>query len=271
MRAGRPRLALPFTILTADDTVRLVAGEDFRYTFSGSGIDEWLPHLLEGLDGRRTIDEVARGLPRERSAALLGLLERLYAERVVVEGPARAAHEAGRYRIRAEGSGCLLECAGAEGDGGGDAIPVFCQDRLDYDEALRFNRRLLAGNVPWLWATYGPMSRAYVSPPFLPGAGPCLACLIAHFRRLSPAAEIQDGLIDHARRGRSVKAVSFPAEGVEILRQLIRWKVSLLAEAEPPAALYRLHVLDVHAMEVSTHRVFSDPECPDCSVCARRS
>ena len=68
-----------------------------------------------------------------------------------------------------------------------------------------------------------------------------------------------------------MKAVSFPAEGVEILRQLVRWKVSLLAEAEPPAALYRLHVLDVHVMEVSTHRIFADPECPDCSVRASGS
>ena len=271
MTPCRPRLALPFTVLAADGTVRLVAGEDFRYTFTGPGIEEWLPPVLEGLDGRRTLDELAHGLPRERSAALLGLLERLHAERVVVEGPAAAAHEAARHGIRAEGSGRLLEGLEAGMDGAGDAVLVLCQDRLDYEEALRFNRESMAGGMPWLWATYGPMSRGYVSPPFLPRSGPCLHCLVRHFQRLSPASEIYDGLIDHARRGGSVKAVSFPPEGVEILRQLVRWKVSLLAEANPPAALYRLHVLDVHSMEVSSHRVFADPECPDCPVRTRRS
>ena len=263
MKPRRPRLALPFTVLAEENTVRLVAGEDFRYTFTGPGIEEWLPPVLEGLDGRRTLDELARGLSGERSAALLGLLERLHGERVVVEGPAAAAHEATRYCIRAEGSGRLID--GLESrHGAGEALRVLCQDRLDYEEALRFNQRSLGGKTPWIWATYGPMSRGYVSPPFLPGAGPCLRCLVRHFQRLSPASEIYDGLIEHARRGGSVKPVSFPPEGVEILRQLVLWKASLLAEPEPPAALYRLHVLDVHAMEVSSHRVFADPECPDC-------
>ncbi len=42
------------------------------------------------------------------------------------------------------------------------------------------------------------------------------------------------------------------------------WKWSLLGEAEPPAALYRLHVLEVATLEVSARRVFADPECPAC-------
>jgi bacteriocin biosynthesis cyclodehydratase domain-containing protein len=189
-------------------------------------------------------------------------MDRLYAERVVVEGPAAPAHPGKRHGIRVEGSGELLE--GIASEGGGEALAVLCQDRLDYDEALRFNRRSLAGGIPCLWATYGAMSRGYVSPPFLPGAGPCLGCLIRHFQRLSPAAELYDGLIDHARRGRAIAPVPFPAPGVEVLRQLIRWKAALLAEAEPPAALYRLHVLDAASLEVSAHRVFADPECPDC-------
>src|SRR4051794_6435571 len=33
----RPRLALPFTFLTGPGRVRLVAGEDFRYTLAGPG------------------------------------------------------------------------------------------------------------------------------------------------------------------------------------------------------------------------------------------
>src|SRR5688572_17274861 len=152
MTLRRPRLALPFTVLAAGGTVRLVAGEDFRYTFSGPGIEEWLPPVLEGLDGSRSVDELAQGLSRERSVALFDLLERLHAERVVVEGPAAAAHEAARHGIRAEGSGRLLEGLEADTDGAGDAVRVLCQDRLDYEEVLRFNRRSMAGGVPWLWA-----------------------------------------------------------------------------------------------------------------------
>ena len=264
MSPRRPRLALPFTVITAKDTVRLVAGEDFRYTFSASDIEAWLPRVLEECDGRRTVDDLIRGLPGERSAAALGLVERLYSERVFVDGTAAQAHEGKRYGIRARGSGQLLEGLDEDGEGALEELSVLCQDRLDYEEALRFNRRSLAGRAPWLWATYGPMSRGYVSPPFLPGGGPCLGCLIRHFQRLSPAAEIYDGLIEHARAGQSVRPVSFPDAGVEILRQLVRWKASLLGDAEPPAALYRLHVLDVHGMEISSHRVFADPECPDC-------
>ena len=35
MSPRRPRFALPFTILTDAGAVRLVAGEDFRFTFCG--------------------------------------------------------------------------------------------------------------------------------------------------------------------------------------------------------------------------------------------
>ena len=263
MKQSRPRLAWPFTVLTGPDTVRLVAGEDFRYTLSGPGIEQWLPQLLEGCDGRRSFEQLSQGLPREQLETARQLLERLHGERVVVDGPASAAHEGNRYTIRAEGTGELLAGLQAEADAG-DPILVLCQDRLDYDAALRFNRRALAGSAPWLWATYGPMSRGYVSPPFLPRAGPCLACLLRHFQRLSPAAEIYDDLIAHALKAQSIEPVGFPAHGIEILRRLVRWKVALLAEAEPPAALYRLHVLDAQALEVSSHRVLADPECPDC-------
>ena len=46
------------------------------------------------------------------------------------------------------------------------------------------------GDAPWLWVSTGAMSRGYVSPVFLPDAGPCLGCLLRHGRLLSPAREI---------------------------------------------------------------------------------
>ena len=110
----------------------------------------------------------------------------------------------------------------------------------------------------------GPMSRGYISPPFLPGAGPCLACLIGQFRRLSPAPELYDALIDHARCGRGIVSAQFPATGLDILAQIVLWKLAELRRVDPPSALFRLHVLELETMEISSHRVLADPACPAC-------
>jgi bacteriocin biosynthesis cyclodehydratase domain-containing protein len=264
----RPRLALPYTILPGPDTVRLVAGEDFRYTLSGPGVEHWLPGFLAGLRGSETLGQVLARLDEAQRGLALQLAARLYGERVLVDGPAHAAHPAGDYRLAVEGAGPLrdeLERAAAT-MAGPDVKPlsVLCQDRLDYDEALCFNRRCRGGASPWLWASTGAMSRGYVSPLFLPDAGPCLACLLGHFERLSPAPEIYRELREHARAGRPVEPVPFPFEAVTVLAALVRWKVSRAAQREPPAALYRLHVLEVETLEVRSHRVFVDPECPEC-------
>jgi bacteriocin biosynthesis cyclodehydratase domain-containing protein len=264
LRSRRLRPALPYTVLTGPDTVRLVAGEDHRYTLTGPGLERWLPALLASLDGRRLEEALAELVPEHRAEAL-GWVERLYGERMLVDAPAVAGHPVAVHRLRVEGTGPLvglLVTADAPGDG--PELAVLCQDRLDYEEALRFNLNCRAGDAPWLWASYGPMSRGYVSPAFLPDAGPCLACLIRQFQRLSPAPEIYDALLDHARQGRPVTPVPFPAEATAILGQLVRWKAALLAHPEPPPALYRLHVLELETLEVSSHRVFVDPGCPAC-------
>jgi bacteriocin biosynthesis cyclodehydratase domain-containing protein len=267
----RPCLALPFTVLAAPDRVRLVAGEDFRYTLEAPGLEKWLPGWLPTLDGRRTLAEAVAALPEELRAEARRLVGRLYGERVLIDGPAAAAHRPRRCRLAAEGSGPLRDAlAGAAGDTdpGAEVVHVLCQDRLDYDEALRCNRRRLEGAAPWFWVTTGPLSRGYVSPAFLPDAGPCLECLLRGFRRLSPAPELYDDLADHAARGGAVAPAPFPAPAVALLLDVLRWKVALMEERDTPAALYRLHVLEVAELEVSAHRVFADPECPAC--CGRR-
>ncbi len=143
-------------------------------------------------------------------------------------------------------------------------LPVLCQDRLDYEEVLCFNRRCLKERTPWLWATTGPLSRAYISPLFLPHAGPCASCLLYHFRRLSPAPDLYDALAKHAREGGEITPVVFPETALGIVQQLLRWKATFAAEPEANAALYRLHVLELASMEVTSHRVWVDPECPEC-------
>jgi bacteriocin biosynthesis cyclodehydratase domain-containing protein len=202
-------------------------------------------------------------LPEERRAAARQVVEHLWSERVVVEGAAEAAHPSRPYRIAAEGDAAAA--AGlAEAGEPGEAVPVLCQDRLDLEAALRFNARCLAGTTPWLWLTCGPLGRGYVSPVFLPDAGPCLACLLGHFRRLSPLPELYDELVEHARSGGPIATSPFPAPGLAILHQLARWKVELLAAPPAPAALYRLHALEAGTLEMTAHEVFIDPECPAC-------
>lgn len=245
----------------------LVAGEDHRYAMSGAGLGSWLPGLLGQLDGKRTLEGLLAALPSERREVASAAIERLYGERVLVEGTASDAHQPMGFRIEVEGQNPLAEAlraaAGEETSAEeGDLLPVLCQDKLDFNEASRFNARCAEGEAPWLWVTCGPLSRGYVSPVFLPDAGPCLDCLVRHFQRMSPAPEVYERLSEHAARGGEIAPAVFPSAGLEVLAQLARWKVAQLREAVPAAAFYRLHVLEADSFEVSTHRVFADPECP---------
>jgi bacteriocin biosynthesis cyclodehydratase domain-containing protein len=261
-----PRLAWPFTILTGKDTVRLVAGEDFRYTLSGSGLDVWLPDWLKKLDGRTPLEAAIGQLSEGLRSTARDVAVRLYGERVLVNGSATDLHRPARYRMVIEGSAAWVwQPLSDELDPSAQSLPVLCQDRLDYEEALRFNRRCLLAGTPWLWATTGPMSRAYVSPLFLPDAGPCLSCLLYHFRRLSPAPYLYDELAAHSREGRAIVPVPFSKPAIEVVQQLLLWKAALASEDDANAALYRLHVLELASMEVISHRVWIDPECPECS------
>jgi bacteriocin biosynthesis cyclodehydratase domain-containing protein len=265
----RPCLALPFTFLTAPGRVRLVAGEDFRYTLEGDGLDDWLPAWLASLDGHEPLDKALDRLPEPHRPAAQHILERLAGERVVIDGPAPMAHVPADRPLALEGPPTLL--AGLAIPAGGDPscppVPVLCQDTLDFHAALAFNHRCLTGASPWFWLSCAPLARAYFSPAFLPDAGPCLECLFRSFRRLSPVPELYTELSEHGERGGPFTPAPFPHQGIALLGNLLRWKAELLARPEPPAALFRLHVLEAESLEVSAHRVLADPECP---ACARR-
>jgi bacteriocin biosynthesis cyclodehydratase domain-containing protein len=262
----RPQLALPYTILTEPDTVRLVCGEDFRYTLTGPGLEGWLPGLLAALDGQTLLGQAFAALAEARRAGAREVIERLFGERVLVEGPASWAPADSACRLLVTGTGALVAALGtAPADSTASPLQVFCQDRLDYEAALQFNRRGQGGTDPWLWATYGPSARAYVSPVFLPDAGPCLACLLRQFQLLSPAPEFYDALGEQARRSGRIEPVPFPPEALPMLAGLVRWKAALLGRQPASVALFRLHVLEVETLEVSSHCVFTDPECPACA------
>jgi bacteriocin biosynthesis cyclodehydratase domain-containing protein len=263
----RPQFALPFSIIPQPDTVRLVAGEDFRYTFTAPELDRWLPAFLQQVDGSRSVQQLLKDVVPDRRADALRILERLYGERAVVDGSAERAHVAMRCRLAIEGTGPLcdhLHVPGEPATDGRQVLVILAQDRLDYAAALACNRRCRQEARPWLWVSTGAMQRGYVSPLFLPDAGPCFGCLLRSFQRLSPAPELYDALIAHGRNQGSFAPVPFGPAGLTILEQLVRWKAEQLAQPVAPAALYRLHVLECATMEVSTHRVFADPECPDC-------
>lgn len=261
---SRPRLALPFTTLAAPGVVRLVAGEDHRYALEGPDLDRWLPPLLARLDGATPVDEALAAVEPARREAARALLARLVGERVLVEGTAAQAHRPAAHRLAPEGTGPLVERLAGAGEGA--PLPVLCQDRLDLEAARAFGARCRAAGLPHLWLSTGPLTRAFVSPVVLPDAGPCLQCLLDRLRRLSPAPEVWAALDAHARAGGAVAPVDFPAEGLAALAAVAAWKVRALAEPAPPPAVFRLHALERDAFELTTHRVFRDPECPVCST-----
>lgn len=262
-----PRLALApgLTVLHTPGKVRLIGGEDLRYTLAAEGLGPWLAQWLRGLDGRQRLDEALAALPPEHRETALQFATRLYGERVLVEPGAAVTHEGQGGALRIDGDGALADLLRAQPQPESPpAASVLAQDRLDYSEALCFNRLCLSQGCRWFWATTGAASRAFVSACFLPDAGPCLECLVRHFLRLSPAPELYAELIDHAQQGLPIAATPFPQGGLEVVAGLLRWKSSLLAQSQPGAALYRLHVVETATLEVSAHRVYLDPECPAC-------
>lgn len=261
--ARRPRLSLPFTIVPDGEVVHLVAGEDVRYSVELGSEVEAIAGLLRRCNGKHTLEELLLDMPIACRTAAAELLDRFYGERVLIDGTAADAHVAAAYAPVVEGAGPLFERL-QRGNGPGIPLSVLCQDTLDYQAALDFNRRSRKASSPYLWVTTGPWRRGFVSPVFWPDAGPCLACLLRHFRRLSPAPHLYDALLEHGRRGGKFTPSEMSAEGLATLEQLVRWKVKEAGQPAPAMATFRLHVLEVGSMEVSVHRVYVDPLCQEC-------
>lgn len=242
----KPRLAPGFTAIVDGDSLWLVAGEDVRYRLRLAD-PSWLAAVLAQCDGTRDVDALSSH-PDARAT-----IERLYEERVLVEGTAAQGHvPAAGYRVLGDSKLGLRST--------GDAIDVFVQDSLDHAALLAMNRRMLDERRRWMWITTGPGGRAYVGPLFVPDAGPCAACVLVHFKRLSPAPELYDALLAH---GGSIAPTPFPEAALETVAALARWKLSLAANPMA-AALYALHVIDVGDLTVTAHAPLIDVECTQC-------
>jgi bacteriocin biosynthesis cyclodehydratase domain-containing protein len=260
----RPQLSLPFTVIPQGDSLHLIAGEDVRYTLRLSHPAQVAASLLRACDGTRTAEQLLSTVPEEFRSAGGDLLTRLAGERILREGPLESGHAPAAYRLEPRGSGSLRVML-TETASDGLPLVVFCQDTLDLHAAREFNREQLRQRTPWLWVSIGPMQRGLVGPVFLPDAGPCLACLLGHFQRLSPVPQLQTALMEHGRRGESFTVSPFPDEGLRILEQIVRWKAQQLARSPAPSAVFQLHVLELDAFEVATHRVLGDPTCRECA------
>ena len=174
----RIRFAFPFAILAKRDTVRLVAGEDFRYTLRSPALDQWLPRFLNSFEDEVEWRSLLNRLPGERHQEALEIITRLYGERVLLEGNGEHPHMPSPLRWLVEGSGKLserLRAAVPDVLANAAHLAVLCQDTLDYAAALDFNRRCRrSAAAGWLWISCGPMGRGFVSSVFRPHAGPCL-------------------------------------------------------------------------------------------------
>ncbi len=273
-----PQFAWRFTILTGPGLVRLIAGEELRFTLREPELETWLPAWLQGLDGR-SLGELLEQLPAARQSQALDWMQRLYGERIVVDTPAAQVANPRTLLAVVTGTGPLVARLQAVLDADRPtpdepsasapaSIHVLCQDRLDYAAALEFNRQCRWQREPWLWVSTGAAERAWVSPLFLADAGPCLECLVRGFQRLSPAPELYEALLAHVREGGAVEPADFPAAGLELLVQLTRWKLTRSMAVPPAAALFRLHVVETSTLEVTSYPTLLDPDCPACGAVA---
>src|SRR5437868_1559479 len=109
MHKRRPRLAYLFTILTQPNVVRLVAGEDYRYTLTGVGLERWLPDLMRRCTGKETLATLLGSLSEEHRRHAKEIIERLYGERVLVDGSAATSHVGRQCCRHVRGTGTLAE------------------------------------------------------------------------------------------------------------------------------------------------------------------
>jgi bacteriocin biosynthesis cyclodehydratase domain-containing protein len=256
--------AWPFTLTQHQGEIWLIAGEDVRFALQTSQPDAVL-RGLQRIDGQVSLPRLLEEANEARDE-LSQILEHLRGERLLI--PADASHPRAGFHVELVGDGELaralketsLPLGGTTTTSG--AVWLFCQDSLDYHAVLEFNATCLAEHRRWCWITTGPSARAYLSPLFHPDAGPCAACLLHHFRRLSPAPEVYDALIQHGRQQGDFQPGHFAAAGRDLVARLAAWKLSLLDQ--PHSALYRLHVVEADALTTSSHLVFYDPECLHC-------
>ena len=265
---SRLMLSHACTVIAQPDVVLLVAGEDLRYALRGEKIERWAPKLLAELKEARSLDELLGAFKGNERAEARQLIERLYGERAVVDAPAEKSAKTSRYHIALLGKGELFTSLQSklsrQNSATTQALNVFCQDTLNFEEALQFNRCAISAGTPWMWLSSGAVMRAFISPLFIPPAGPCFECLLSTFSRLSPAREVYQALARHAAEDGAFEPATLSLHMVEVVSNLLLWKISVAAEEPQIPALFRLHVIERDSLETSSHKIYCDPLCAAC-------
>lgn len=270
--AGRLRFALPFTLVAGDGRLRLIGGEDVRLTLALEGLETWGPAALAPLHEGATADELAAKVAPAHRAPLAALLEELLGERVLVEIDAPFAPLA-RPNVAWSGDAGLSAALGAaweptpaEGPAGGEEVRVFAQRTLDRTRAIEAATRARLDGAAFLWVSTGAVARSFVGPLIVPRDGPCLGCLFEIFQRRSPFADLHDELDAHAARGGSFAEASPGPLVTRVLSAIVAWKLEQARAPLPSAALFRLHVVEHEALEISTHPVARLDDCASCAA-----
>src|SRR6185295_5687724 len=113
---------------------------------------------LARCDGAHELDELVANVPGARE-----LLADLAGERVLVEGGPEDRPAAPATGFAVEGSGVLADALRARLPAGND-VHVVAQDDLDLRAALAACARRRSDGTRVVWASIGPLARAYVGP-----------------------------------------------------------------------------------------------------------
>lgn len=289
MTSDRLRFALPFDVLVDAGSVHLVAGEDFRVSLHDLTDPSWTAALM--LQLRRGVARSELYSDAHPAAQVDALLDQLIGERVIVVAPLGEAAPRGEAepsasnraldaitpvdaRVVSSGNAlskaveacversALREAHTQQGAAAPERVEVFCQDDLNYAAALAYNRAAKSGAQRWLWASSGPRGRAFVGPVFLPSAGPCFACILEGFRRLSEAPELYAALIHHTQAGGQLCASGLAPQQLRLVADLVVCKLAAYQARQSSA--YQLHVLELGSLEVTSFELWAEPECSEC-------
>src|SRR5271166_6198770 len=111
--------------------VHLVGGEDVRFSIRAKGLAAGFAALLKQCDGNTPVETLLLELPELDRPRARQLLDRLYGERILCDGPVElVAVPSARYRPRLEGSGAMVQRLQSDTSAEHE-INILCQDTLD--------------------------------------------------------------------------------------------------------------------------------------------
>ncbi|MEM7151645.1 MAG: TOMM precursor leader peptide-binding protein [Myxococcota bacterium] len=253
----------PLTVVPQPGCVRVLAGEDLRFTVRGEGLETWLPAVLAALGPGVSGTEASAHAPLAQRNDALEILARLTTERLLVEQASSKPTAALTVEVVGEGplASRLRDQLPAPDTGasGAPRLSLIVQSTLDYRWAREADLRAASEGHWRLWVSDGAAARGWVGPVMRPEGGPCLDCLLTAFERLSPEPELWRALLEHPG---PFATSTVPEAARDILCRITAWKLSGATESDVPAAVHRLHVLELATFEVNSHVVPVDPDCP---------